>query len=462
MIRRTCTWIAHATGGRLHGTAADRTLLVKGVSTDTRNLWENCLFVPLSGERFDGHAFLNQAVEGGAAAALWQEDRPLPDADIPLILVKDPLTALQRLASAWRLELGIPVVAVTGSNGKTTTKDLIAAVLSVRYRVHKTSGNFNNHIGVPLTLLSMPEDTEIAVVEMGMNHAGEISVLSKMASPDAAVITNIGESHIEFLGSREGIAKAKLEVREGLSSNAPIVFDGDEPLLERLLEGETRPLIRVGWAGRSEESPVEPEMKGFEGFEFRSLRTGHRFRLPLLGRHNLKNALMAVEIGRHFGMKDEEISRGLESVKLTGMRLEPVRARNGLTIVNDAYNASPTSVKAALDLLAELEPGKEKWALLGDILEIGKDEEAYHRELAGYAIRRGVIRLYTYGRRGKWIHEEALALNRDPERVIRHFDTHEEAVRVLGEEGSSKALLLVKASRAARLDLVVHNLTEGA
>jgi UDP-N-acetylmuramoyl-tripeptide--D-alanyl-D-alanine ligase len=463
MIRRTCGWIAKVTGGKIHGSPADRMLLICGVSTDTRTLAENRLFVPLAGERFDGHDFLDQAVVRGAAASLWQKDRPLPDKpEIPLILVENTLSALQKIAAAYREELGIPVVAVTGSNGKTTTKDLIAAVLSARFRVHKTSGNLNNHIGVPLTLLAIPEDAEIAVVEMGMNHPGEIAVLSRIARPDAAVITNIGESHIEFLGSREGIARAKLEVREGLAAGGPIIFDGDEPILNRLLQDDPHPLVRVGWNEKLDESPVAPEMLGTEGFVFRSRKTGTVFRLPLLGRHNVKNALLAVETGRYFGLSEEEIARGLAGVKLTGMRLELVKAKNGMSIINDAYNASPTSVKAALDLLAELEPSMEKWALLGDIREIGKEEERYHRELGIYALEKGVSRLYTIGERGKWIHEEAMAHNRGAERVIRHFRSHDEATEALLAEGNQHVLLLVKASRAAHLDRVVQNLTEGA
>ena len=246
-MQETCHWIRKRVGGDWIGSVADRHLLVDGVSTDTRKPMPNRLFVPLVGTRFDGHDFLTEAVKQGAAAALWQRDHPLPETPpIPLILVDDTLKALQELAAAVRRQWEIPVVGVTGSNGKTTTKELIAGVLSSRYRVHKTEGNLNNHIGLPLTLLSAPPDAEAAVVEMGMNHRGEIALLSRLAAPDIGVITNVGDAHLEFLGSREGIAEAKLEIREGLSEEGTLIIHGDEPLLTGRVRGESRKVIRIG------------------------------------------------------------------------------------------------------------------------------------------------------------------------------------------------------------------------
>jgi len=463
MMVRKCEWVVQVTGGELVGTPVDRALVLSGVSTDTRTIQPNQLYVPLVGERFDGHSFLNDAVQKGAAASLWMKDRPLPEhVGIPLILVPDTLSALQKIASAYREELNIPVVAVTGSNGKTTTKDLIASVLKEAKKVHKTKGNLNNHIGVPLTLLSIPESAEIAVVEMGMNHAGEISSLSRIAKPDVAVITNIGESHIEHLGSREGIAKAKLEIRDGLHADGCLIYDGDEPLLRNFLREDPHRQIRIGWAGDVDESPQEIEVNGIDGFTFRSRKTNTLFRLPLLGRHNIKNALLAVEVGRAFGLSEAEIASGLASVQLTAMRLEFVQASNGMKIINDAYNASPTSVRAALDLLAELEPDLEKWAFLGDILEIGQEEERYHRELGAYAMEKGIDRLFTVGKRARWIHEGAVETHPELDKVLIHFATLEEATQRIMQEGHPRVLLLAKASRAMQLDQAVKKWTEGA
>lgn len=460
---RTCRWVAKKTNGKLLGSVADHALIVEGVSTDTRTIKENQLYVPIVGERFDGHDFLQEAVRKGAVASLWSQDRPLPERqEIPLILVPDTLEALQNLAKAYREELDIPVVAITGSNGKTTTKDLIASVLKEARIVHKTQGNLNNHIGVPLTLLETPENAEVAVIEMGMNHAGEISLLSQIAKPNIAVITNIGESHIEFFGSREGIAKAKLEILDGLHPEGIVIYDGDEPLLEKFLKNDTRRHIRIGWTTNVEESATEIQVKGLEGFIFRSKKTNTLFRLPLLGRHNIKNALYAVEVGRVFGLDEKIIASGLAQIQLTGMRLELVEAKNGMKIINDAYNASPTSMRAALDLLAELEPEKEKWALLGDILETGEYEEHYHREIGKYAIEKGINRLYTVGTRARWIYEGAMEANRDPSRVILHLSSLEEATQKISQDGHSNVLLLSKASRAMQFDQAVKKWTEGA
>ncbi|MGA8943198.1 MAG: UDP-N-acetylmuramoyl-tripeptide--D-alanyl-D-alanine ligase [Thermoactinomyces sp.] len=461
-MERTCNWILKSTCGEWIGSPVDHYRLVKGVSTDTRTLKPNQLYIPLIGERFDGHQFAGQAVERGAAAVLWQKGRPLPDSlDIPVIVVNDPLKALHRMAARYRREIKAKVVAVTGSNGKTTTKDLIASALSEKYSVHKTEGNLNNHIGVPLTLLSMPEQTDLAVVEMGMNHPGEISLLSRIAGPDVAVITNIGESHIEHLGSREGIARAKLEIKEGLSPTGPIIYDGDEPLLRHYLKHEARPQIRVGWQENTDEAPEQAEVRGTKGIVFRSRKTGTLFTVPLMGRHNIKNALYAVEVARQFSLTEQEIARGLANTSLTGMRLELKVAGNGMLIINDAYNASPTSMRAALDLLAEMEPEREKWALLGDILEIGEREESYHKEIGVYAMKKGINRLYTIGERGRWIYEGAVEAKNSAQTLV-HFHTLDDAATTLTREGHQNSVLLVKASRAAQLDQIVNKMTEGA
>lgn len=210
-------------------------ITIEGVTTDSRNVRKGNLFVPIIGEKFNGHDFVEKAFENGAHASLWSRSVPNPPQDKPLIIVDDTLAALQQIASHYLLEVNPKVVGITGSNGKTTTKDMIASVVGTRYRVHKTKGNFNNHIGLPLTILDMPEDTEVAVLEMGMNAKGEIELLSSIARPDIAVITNIGDAHLQDLGSREGIAEAKLEIIKGLKENGTLIYHGDEPLLKKRL-----------------------------------------------------------------------------------------------------------------------------------------------------------------------------------------------------------------------------------
>jgi UDP-N-acetylmuramoyl-tripeptide--D-alanyl-D-alanine ligase len=461
-MERTCEWVAQKSMGRLVAPSSDRYRIVRGVSTDSRHIQVNQLYVPLLGVRFDGHQFLHQAQEAGAAAALWQADHvPPEESELPLILVTNTLEALQQMAAAYRRELQVPVVAITGSNGKTTTKDVLASILAVRYRVHKTEGNQNNHIGLPLTLLSISQQTEVVVVEMGMNHAGEIALLSRMAKPDMAVITNIGEAHLQFLGSREGIARAKLEIREGLDANSPLFYDGDEPLLAKYLASDRRPQVRIGWSASAEEYPVEIKGNGLHGYLFHSGRRGTLFELPLLGRHNVKNALLAIEVSRYLGLREEEIQLGLAQVRLTGRRLEMFTATNGMRIINDSYNASPTSMRAGLDLLSEVEPHMQKWALLGSMYEVGEEEEGIHNQIGAYAVQKGISQLYTIGEHGNWITDGARAVNTDPARTILHFSSPAEAVERLQQTGNEQILLLVKASRAVQLWQVVAELTEG-
>lgn len=461
IMQKTLIEITKGTHGKLVGGVSDSHLLVDGVSTDTRTLKPNHLYVPLIGERFDGHDFWMDAVRAGAAASLWSQEVPLPEDPpiIPLIQVEDTLSALQELAAAYRQELEVKVVGITGSNGKTTTKDLTAAILSTRYRVHRTQGNLNNHIGLPLTLLSMPPDTEVAVVEMGMNHAGEIARLSNIATPDLALVTNIGEAHLEFLGSRGAIADAKLEIREGLPSSGTLIINGDEPLLQERLVGEKRPVIRVGFEESNEDRILDLELKGRSGLAFSSSATHTRFETGLMGKHNALNALLGIQAARLLGLTETEIQEGLKRAEGSGRRLETSLASNGMLVVDDSYNASPTAVRAAIDWLTSLEGYGEKWVLLGDMLELGVQEEALHREVGSYAFQQGISQVFTLGERARWIAEGARAA--DPDRPVTHFNSVEEAVKTLRQQGGSGIALLVKASLMARLDRVVQQLTKG-
>lgn len=459
-MERKVEWVAQVTGGKLVSTSfTDKWLVATGVSTDTRSLVEGNLYVPIVGETFDGHQFIEDASSKGAVVALWQSDHALPEANIPLIVVPDTLTSLQQLAAKYRIEVGSKVVAITGSNGKTTTKDMVASVLATKYSVHKTAGNLNNHIGLPLTILSMSMSTEIAVLEMGMNHLGEIARLSQIARPDIAMVTNIGESHIGYLGSREKIAEAKLEICEGLAKNGILLVDGDEPLLRNLPSVKS---MTIGWDSHfCEETPTDIQSLGLDGWRFRSSQTGSLYTMPLLGQHNVKNALFAIEVGRRFDVAEEKIAAGLQQIPMTSMRLEVLTAKNGMKVINDAYNASPTSMKAALDILTEIEPTLEKWALLGGVEELGDQEVFYHQQIGEYAVKSGISKLITVGTKGYWIHEASLHVDEvQVERI--HFESNEEAAGYLQGAGNTNVLLLVKASRLAKLEHIVKQLIEGA
>jgi UDP-N-acetylmuramoyl-tripeptide--D-alanyl-D-alanine ligase len=437
-------------------TIEDR-MIVTGVSTDSRAVTNLELFVPIVGERFDGHDFVGQVIERGAAACLWQKDRKPYPSGIPLILVDDTLKALQQLAKKYREKLGVPIVAVTGSNGKTTTKDLIYSVLSSEFCTHKTHGNLNNHIGLPLTLLQMEEGTEIAVVEMGMSNLGEISLLSQIAQPNIAVITNIGESHLLHLGSRENIARAKLEITEGLSKDGTLIYLGDEPLLKHNF-----PFANISY-GKNEDNKLtlqDVEWNGLNGLKFKVHPGKIGFQIPLLGEHNVINGLAAIAVARTIGMEDSQIAIGLSQAKITGMRIEVTKGLNGMTLLNDSYNASPTSVKAALRLLEQLPDFETKIAALGDMLDLGDRERFFHEEIGRFIDPGKIAFVVATGPRGRWITEGAL--EHFPKHRVLWFETHREVADWIKSIAAPSSVALVKASRGMKMEQIIEALSTSA
>ncbi|AIQ54184.1 UDP-N-acetylmuramoyl-tripeptide--D-alanyl-D-alanine ligase [Paenibacillus sp. FSL R7-0331] len=463
MIIRTLQQIAVMCGGE-PGSAADTEIVLSGVVTDSRKITAGCLFVPLAGDQFDGHNYSAAALASGAAATLWQKDKgAAPEGAV--ILVEDTLAALQRLAAAYLSETASQVVGITGSNGKTTTKDMVAALLEGQYKVHKTQGNFNNHIGLPLTVLSMNEDTEIAILEMGMSSRGEIALLASLASPDIAVITNIGESHLLQLGSRKEIARAKLEIAEGLKPGGLLIYNGDEPLLAEVMAEPSfhapagLKTLRFGFAEDNDAYPTGM-MTHTNGMTFTTvyLTEERAFSLPLPGRHNVSNALAALAVARHFGITETNIEEGLKRLKLTGMRIEVMMTASGLTLLNDAYNASPTSMKAAIDVLQSMKTGGKRIAVLGDMLELGPHEAEFHREIGEYLDPELTDMVLTYGPLSALLAEEAVK-SFGPERVFA-FTDKEELSAVLNSTCSSKDIVLFKASRGMRLEEALYSLNE--
>lgn len=458
-LRVVAAWCGAAYDGAYGGVA------VSGVSTDTRSLRPGELFVPIAGERFDGHDYLDAARQAGAAAALWARSRPAPaEPGMPLLLVDDTLAALQRLAESYLASLSAKVVAVTGSNGKTTTKDLVYAVLSTRLRVHKTEGNFNNHIGLPLTILRAPADTEAFVLEMGMSGRGEISLLSRLAKPDLAIITNIGESHLLQLGSRRNIAKAKLEIAEGLRPGGLLIVNGDEPLLaEELADVRLPEGARVETFGEGPECGliaanirVTAERTAFDA---RSGGAVLPCEIPVPGKHNARNALAAVAAGRALGLAGEDIASGLRSAKMTSMRIERTRAACGAVVLNDAYNASPTSVRAAIRLLAGLSGYRSKRLVLGDMLELGPEEASFHAAVGRSITPEAADFVYLYGPLSR--HTAEAAKPAFPEGAVRHFADKKELAAALLRDTAPEDLVLVKASRGMRLEEIAAALQKG-
>ncbi|MBA4536844.1 UDP-N-acetylmuramoyl-tripeptide--D-alanyl-D-alanine ligase [Bacillus aquiflavi] len=433
--------------------------MISGICIDSRKLEKGNLFVPLKGENVDGHKFVEAAIKNGAAAALWQKDMPNPPLHLPLLIVEDTLLAIQQLARSYRKQLNIKVIGITGSNGKTTTKDMTAHLLSLKYKVQKTEGNYNNHLGLPLTILQLREDTEFAVLEMGMNHPGEIDFLTKLALPDAVVITNIGESHLENLGSRAGIAAAKLEIMNGLQDNGLVVYYGDELLLKEYFDQYYGNAV-VKTFGREKSNDLFPNdmEQGEKGNYFSINKQEGNFYLPVLGIHNVLNALAAMQVAHHFHIPFAIMNEGFAHLKLTGMRMELVKGAKGEKIINDAYNASPTSMKAAFELIESMKGYKRKIVVLGDILELGTETEAYHEAIGNLLDPDQIDYVFTYGKLGEKIADGAK--KSFPANRLFSFLEKEVLITELKARTTGDEIILVKASRAMKLEQVVDALTK--
>ncbi|MFD1989505.1 UDP-N-acetylmuramoyl-tripeptide--D-alanyl-D-alanine ligase [Paenibacillus nicotianae] len=455
-MNTTLGQIADICGGQLQGSADTR---LEGVSINSRQLVQGGLFIPIVGEKFDGHQFVSSALTEGAVASLWQHDHGTPPSG-NIVIVQDTLQALQQLAEAYVQQTGVKVVGITGSNGKTTTKDIVYALLAEAYQVHKTEGNFNNHIGLPLTILAMPAQIEILILEMGMSGRGEIELLSTIAHPETTIITNIGESHLQQLGSREEIARAKLEIVSGLRPEGLLIYLGDEPLLKQILaepafqQKEMRK-ITFGLDHTNNVYPTGVMFQGTNTVFTTNSESDEVWTLPLLGMHNVTNALAAITVAQHYEVTAEQIRQGLSKLQLTGMRIEIIQGRHGITLLNDAYNASPTSMKAAIDVLGNLKGYHRKIAVLGDMLELGEEEAIYHQEVGRYIDGQADL-LFTYGRLGQQIAEGAAKVLEPSQ--IRSYLSKQELINDLLEIAQDKDAILFKASRGMKLEEVVQAL----
>lgn len=429
-------------------------VVIHGVSTDTRTIAQGNVYVPLKGATFNGHHFVREAFDKGAAAALWSKHEPNAPKDVPLIFVDDTLVALQQLAHAYRKQLRTRVIGVTGSNGKTTTKDMIASLLGTVYRVQKTEGNLNNHIGVPLTLLRLKEDTEYAVVEMGMSGFGEIELLSTLAEPDVAVITNIGESHLQELGSREGIATAKFEIVKGLQRDGLFIYHGDEPLLQTRVENANLSHVQTfGMEPTNDYYPLDIRVQA-DGTTFKVNRwPNETFRMPLLGRHHVMNALAAIAVARFASIDVARMKKGFSRLTVTKMRTEVIKRDDGVTIINDAYNASPTSMRAALELLGQLTGYRKKIAIVGDMLELGDQEIAFHEQIGEMIDPQKIDYVLTYGERAKAIAERASERFRAGR--VRSYDDKRKLAADVQALISAGDVILLKASRGMKLEEII-------
>ena len=454
----TAEEIAKALSGEL--IQGDHKAAFASVSIDSRQIKVGDLFFALVGERFDAHDFIDQAIAGGAGGLVVSR-RPGTGAwQRPVILVQDTLEALQALARYNRQHFAGLVIGVTGSNGKTTTKDMIASVLQQKYQTLKTEGNLNNHIGLPLTLLKLDDNYGAAVMEMGMRGLGEIDLLAGIALPDGAVITNIGETHLERLGSVANIARAKGEILDRISEKGFAVLNGDDANVRQQAARCRGKVIFFGTEGDTLIKAAGIKVSNGKSVYFTVItpvgETG--ITLPVPGCHNVLNALAAVGVGLEAGIPLQDIKSGLEDTMLTSMRLE-ITEREKVTVINDTYNANPASVKAALQVLADLAGGRRTVAILGDMYELGSRAAAGHGEVGREAAARDVHVLVTVGKLAADMALGASMAVNPPEEIIT-FNTNAEALKYLPKIIRTGDVVLVKGSRGMKMEEIAESILQ--
>ncbi len=430
--------------------SADDDTLISGISKDTRFVQPGDLFVAIRGQKFDGHDFVCRAAAQGAAAVLVEH--LCEDCTVPQLVVENSVRALGEIACGYRAQFHPRMVGITGSVGKTSTKEMIASVLNTHYYTLKTEGNYNNDIGMPLTLLNLCKEHEAAVIEMATNHFGEIKYLSEIAKPDLAVITSIADAHIEFLGSKEGVLRAKCEILDGMGANSTLICDGDNPYLWSLRGTLDRPIVFCG-VERTEAdlvaSPIEmtPE---FSRFTVNGL-TGE-FVVNLGGTHHMRNALLAIAVGKHYGLSDDEIRTGLSAFTNLADRQNRVEVA-GVEIISDCYNANPASMRAALEVLAMGECKGKRIAVLGDMLELGDSAEKAHFEI-GYTAAKKADELYCVGQFSKKLEEGARTGGMKTKKIHR-YQTVNELAFALKDSLERGDVVLLKASNGMKLGAVL-------
>lgn len=432
---------------------------ITNVSIDSRKIGKNCLFIAIKGERFDGHDFVNEVVMKNASAVMINKSqlKRFSNLEIPFITVKDTTKSLGDVASVWRDKLNAKIIGITGSVGKTTTKEMLAAILSVKYRVNKTTSNNNNHIGVPLTLLATKAKHQIAVVEHGTNHFGEIKYSARISRPDLAVITNIGYSHIEFLKDRNGVLKEKSELLKITFKNGGKVFINNDDVLLRKFGRRLKRKITFGFDNRSDYQAklVEIDKLGRPTVEIKYSKNLFRARLPLAGEQNAKNFLAAFAIAKELRLSDKQILNGLKKIKSVGKRLE-IKKFSETIIINDSYNANPDSMKASLNLLSKMKPSYRKIAILGDMFELGAQSKKLHKEIGQFINELKLNEVYTVGKFSKEIFGQ---LNgRVP--VKKHFIEKSSLIKSLKKSSLKKSVILIKGSRGMKMEEIYSALEE--
>lgn len=428
---------------------------ISGAAIDSRKIEKNDLFIPIKGEKVDGHRFIKIAAEKGCSTSFTETEALDFPEGISVVLVESCLEAMKALAKYNRERYDIPVIAITGSSGKTTTKDLIASVLSQKYNTLKTQGNFNNEYGIPQTLFNLQPEHEIAVIEMGMDHLNDIRKSIGEVSPHIGVITNIGTAHIEILKTQDNILAAKKEIFETMVAGDIALLNGDDVYLNKIKEDEEPfSVVRVGIKGEDLSLKAEQVDSSAKGIRFEA--DGEHFHFAYPGIHNVYNCLTAIWLGRYYQMTHEEIQRGLDAFKPSGNRMDIVKVRE-TTVINDSYNANPDAMKAALDMLWDMGKSSRRLAVLGDMLEMGEMAESGHLEIGAYAAEKADV-LIAVGPESKAYIKGAGASLAD-ERCFWTADA-EGAGELLRKLMAPGDVILIKASRGVHLEKTLEMIQE--
>lgn len=425
---------------------------VQGFTQDTRQIKAGDMYIPLVGEKSDGHLYIDDAFKLGASSIVTSQKVNYPGKNV--ILVEDTLQALTDMAAYLRMHRPVKVVGVTGSVGKTSTKDMIYSVVSTKYKTLKTLGNYNNHIGLPLTILRH-HDEEVMILEMGMNHLGEIQHLTQIAKPDIAAITNVGTAHIGELGSRENILKAKMEIVDGLAKDGILVINDDNDMLHTV-DLKDHQLIRIGIHDSSDIKAFDIDLQVEQSY-FTLTYQGHDYRVdvPVSGMHFVYNALIAIAIGLSLDINIEDCICGVEQFELTKNRMDIIELKDGIKVIDGTYNANLDSMKSSIDVLSKYQT--RKIAVLADMLELGEYEQQLHREVGRYVVDHHIDELLCVGQASEYIVDEAKKCGMSE---VYHFDTNEELIGYLEELLESQDVVLIKGSNGMKLKEVVLSLKE--
>lgn len=437
--------------GQYWGKKEDLKKEVTGIVTDSRKILPGNLFVPLKGEKTDGHNYIPQVLAAGALASLSEME--LEGNPGNYILVESALEAMQRIATFYRNYLGLKIVGITGSVGKTSTKEMIASVLKEHYKVHKTAGNYNNHIGLPLTIFDLKKEHEVGVLEMGISDFGEMHILASMANPDICVITNIGLCHLENLKTRDGILKAKTECFYHMRENGRVILNGLDDKLNTIKEVNGAAPVFYGREGDSAYATDVTDL-GLSGIRIQ-LHLNEEVRevtIPIPGEHNIYNALAAACVGHVLGMELREICKGIESVETISGRSNLLHVK-GLTLIDDCYNANPVSMQASIDVLSKA--GGRKIAVLGDMGELGKEEKELHAQVGTYLSEKNIDYLFCAGELSR---EIARTAKENPQCTVAYFSSKEEIISALLQEIKEGDTILVKASHFMEYSKIVDAL----